>query len=128
MRNMKQFATAWKSSANPGKQRKYAAMAPLHLRHHFLSAHLSKELRGKYKRRSIPVIKGDVVRIVRGQFRNKSGKVLRIQLNSAAVFVEGIDTAKKDGSKSGYPLHPSNLVITELNLSDKMREAKLTAQ
>ncbi|MEK6835561.1 MAG: 60S ribosomal protein L26, partial [Nanoarchaeota archaeon] len=32
---------------------------------------------------------------------------------------------KLDGSKVYYPLHPSNLMITELNLNDKKRKAKL---
>ena len=37
-----------------------------------------------------------------------------------------IEHAKRDGSKSKIPLHPSNLMITELNLSDKFRKNKLT--
>ena len=30
---------------------------------------------------------------------------------------------KKDGTKVFYPIHPSNLVVTELNLDDKKRIA-----
>lgn len=122
---MKAFSSAWKSSSNPGKQRKYAAKAPLHIRHRFLSAHLSKELRGRYKRRSVPLVRGDAVRVVRGQFRNRAGKVSRVSLGAGNVFVEGVERAKKDGSKAPCPLHPSNLLVTELNLSDKLREERL---
>ena len=34
---------------------------------------------------------------------------------------------KKDGSKVQYGINASNLIITDLNLSDKKRKAKLEA-
>ena len=124
---MKSFSTAWNSSSNPGKQRKYVARAPLHVRHHFVAAHLSKELRGKHKRRSVSLAKGDVVRVARGQFKNRSGKIVRVDLKAVRIYIEGVDRAKKDGSKSLYPVHPSNIIVTELNLADKRREERLRA-
>ncbi len=60
----KKFSDKWKASKLPRKQRKYLANAPLHIKRKFLSANLSKELRKKHGKRSIPIRKGDTVRIM----------------------------------------------------------------
>jgi large subunit ribosomal protein L24 len=123
---MKQaFSTKWKSSKSPAKQRKYRYNAPLHIQQGFLSTHLSKELRTKHNTRSIPVVKGDKVKILRGQFKGRENKVDRVDNKETKVYVTGIERPKKDGSKSMYPLNPSNLMITELNLDDKKRKESL---
>lgn len=122
---MKEFSKHWKSSKQPRKQRKYIYNAPLHLRKKFLAANLSKELRKKYKKRSIGLRKGDRVKVMRGQFKKHTGKIERIDLKRVKIFVEGVSITKKDGSKALYPLHPSNLQIAELNIEDKFRREKL---
>ena len=118
---MKEFSNKWKSSKKPRKQRKYAANAPLHIRKDFLKVQLSKPLRAKYNRRNVLVRKGDKVRIMRGQFFGIVGKVESVDYNASRVYVEGASLAKKDGAKSSYPLHPSNLQIQEMVLDDKFR-------
>ena len=119
---MKQkFSTKWKASKQPRKQRKYLANAPLHLKRKMLGANLSKELRKEHKTRSIEVIKGDKVRIMRGKFRKKQGKVTEVKTKLLKVYVEGIQIKKTDGSKVNVPLKASNLQIIELNLEDKKR-------
>jgi large subunit ribosomal protein L24 len=115
------FSKSWKSSKQPRKQVKYAANAPLHIKHKMLSSHLSTDLRKKHHKRSLPVRKGDKVKIMTGQFRGKEGKVSKVMTKRSRVYVEGIELIKKDGTKVFYPIHPSNLVITELNLDDKFR-------
>lgn len=65
--------------------------------------------------------KGDKVRIMRGKFKKHEGKVERIDLKKAEIFVSGVEVAKKDGTKKPIGLDPSNLMITELNLDDKFR-------
>ncbi len=119
------FSTSWKSSSKPSKQRKYAYNAPLHIRQKFVSAHLSKELRQKYKKRAIQLCKGDKVKILRGQFSGRENKIERIDLKQTLIYISGVERSKKDGTKSLHPVHPSNLLITELNLNDKERKAKL---
>jgi large subunit ribosomal protein L24 len=71
-----------------------------------LAAHLSEALRKKHGKRSIPVVKGDKVKVVRGQHKGRENKI-------------------ESGSKSLIPLKPSNVIITELNLEDKKRKAVL---
>lgn len=121
----KKFSTAWKSSTQPRKQRKYTYTAPLHLKQKELHVHVSSELRKKYGIRNIRVRKGDKVKIMRGQFAPKEGKIERVDVKRTKLFISGAEIIKKDGSKTLYPLHPSNLLIIELDLSDKIRKAKL---
>ena len=122
---MSRFSKTWKSSPKPRKQRKYLAEAPKHLKSKMLMAHLSEELAKKYNKRNARVRKGDRVKIMRGQFKKRTGKVAKVSLYSLRAYVEGIEFVKKDGSKVMYPMHPSNFMITELNLDDKERKKKL---
>jgi len=117
----KEFSKNWKSSKQPRKQRKYLANAPLHVRKKFVSANLSKDLRKSQKKRSIPLRKGDVVKIMRGRFKRKQGKITEINLKNLKVIVDGIQIKKQDGSKVNVKLQPSNLQIIELNTEDKKR-------
>ena len=117
----REFSTHWISSKRPGKQRKYVAKAPNHLRRKFLGANLSKELRKKVGKRSLPIKKGDLVRVMNGKFRGKSGKILTVITNRVLVEVEGLQVKKQDGSKVNVKLRPSNLQITELTSEGKGR-------
>ena len=117
----KLFSTKWKSSKNPRKQRKYVVNAPLHIKHKFLGAHLSKELMTKYKIRSLPLRKEDEVIIKRGSFKGVKGKIEKVLLRRTRVHIAGAQISKRDGNKVFYPIHPSNVIITELNLKDKER-------
>ena len=122
---MRDFSRAWKASKKPRKQRKYRYQAPLHIKQKFMIARLSKELQKKYNIKRIQVKKGDTVKIMRGQFQKKTGKVNAVNLKKERVFVENAHYIKKDGAKSFYPIHPSNLLITELIIEDKKRKNKL---
>ena len=125
-RKMKKlFSNKWKSSKQVRKKRKFSYNAPLHIKHKFLGSHLSKELIKKHGRRSFPVRKGDVVKVQRGQYKGITGKVEKVFVKETRVWIEGVNLVKRDGSKSFYPIHPSNLLITELNLSDKKRKEAL---
>lgn len=117
----KKFSKNWKSSKQPRKQRKYLANAPLHIRKKFVSMNLSKELRKNHDRRNISVKKGDTVKIMKGKFKGKQGKVTEVKLKLSKISVEGIQVKKQDNSKVNVRLEPSNLQIIELNLEDKKR-------
>jgi len=119
------FSSSWIKSSQPRKQRKYRFNAPLHIKQKFVSVHLDKLLREKHGKRSVVIRKGDNVKIMRGQFSKKTGKVEQVSLKKNQVFISGIEATKKDGTKVRYPINPSNLMITELNLEDKMRQKAL---
>ena len=118
---MKFFSKHWSSSSKPKKQRKFKENAPLHIKRKNLSSNLSKELRDKYKTRNIILRKGDKVKIFRGKFKGKTGKITTIKIKSEKVYIEGIQTKKQDGSMADVPMRASNLQILELNTDDKKR-------
>ena len=121
----KKFSTSWKSSKQPRKQRKYLANAFLHIKRKNMSVNLSKELRKKHGKRNFPLKKGDSVKIFRGKFKGKHGKITGINVKKQRVEIEGIQIKKQDGSRVNVWLRPSNLQITELNLDDKKRNDSL---
>lgn len=120
---MKQrHSTAWKASKQPRKQRKYRTNAPLHIKGKFLRAPLVKELSEKHNIRTIRIRKGDKVRIMRGSHKGKEGKVEAINTKESLVYVHKVETVKKDGAtKVPLGLDASNLMIVELDASDKLR-------
>ena len=121
----KEFSTYWKASKQIRKQRKYIANAPLHIKRKMISSHLNKELRKKYGKRSIPVRKGDEVKIMVGKFRGKTGKISILNVKKQKVAVEGIQSKKKEGTKLNVFFNASNLVVQALNLDDKKRIEEL---
>lgn len=110
----KEFSKEWKASKQPRKQRKYLANAPLHLKRKKLSVNLSKELRKKISKRNVVVRKEDQVKIMKGKFKGKTGKILNVYTKQAKVTIEGIQVTKRDGSKANVKMQPSNLQIIEM--------------
>lgn len=112
-------------SHKPSKQRKYLYNAPLHHRVKMMSAHLSDELRGKYGIRSIPIRKGDRVKVVRGDYKGTEGEVISVDRKRYRIAIKGIVRKKADGTEVPVPIHPSKVVITKLNLRDEARKRML---
>jgi len=117
-------STSWKASTQPRKQRKYRRNAPLHIKGAFMHSRLAKDLQTKYKTRSLRVRKGDTVKIMRGDFKKKSGKIERLNVKREKVYITGIEVMKKDGSKALRPIKPSHLLIQELDTTDRRRFKK----
>ena len=121
----KKFSTAWKASKQPRKQRKYLVNAPIHLKKKMISSNLSKELRKKHGVRSFTLRKGDIVKVMRGKFKGKKGKVTMVKLKTQRIEMEGVQVKKMDGSKVNVKLMPSNVQIVELSLADRKRGKRL---
>ncbi len=113
------------ATKNPRKQRKKLFTAPAHLRHKLMAAPLSPELLAQRGIKALPVRKGDTVRVLRGDHKGFEGKVSRIDLKHYRVFLEGLTREKVDGSTVFVALHPSKVMIKNLNLDDKVRKAVL---
>lgn len=71
--------------------------------------------------RSLVPKKGDLVRIMRGQFRDTEGKILQIDYKKIRIFVDSATTTKADGKEVQIPLHPSNLMLVKLELDDERK-------
>lgn len=116
---MKSRATV---SSSRRKARKAHFTAPSHIRHRIMSASLSGDLRKKHGIRSIPIRKGDEVKIMRGTYKNKTGKVTTVYRKKWCIHIEKITRDKSNGQSINVPIQPSNCVITNLNLQNQSRK------
>jgi len=112
---------ATKRIKKPGKQRKLLYNAPAHLRHKLMAAPLSPELASKGAK-TLPVRKGDSIRIMRGDHKGFEGKISRVDLKNYRIYVEGLTREKVDGTAVFVSVHPSKVMIRKLNLDDKWRK------
>ena len=112
-------------SIKPGKQRKRLYNAPLHKKRKWVAAHLAEKLLLKYDHRSASVVTGDTVKVMRGSFKGHEDKIAKVDVNKRSIEIEGITMPKADGTKIAKTIHPSNVIITKLNLTDKWRRKKL---
>ena len=110
---------------NPRKQRKRLYQAPAHIRHKLMTAPLSPELLGQRGVKALPVRKGDTVRVMRGVHKGFDGKISRVDLANYRVYLEGLTREKVDGTTVFVGMHPSKVMIRNLNLNDKIRKAIL---
>jgi|TARA_B110000014_G_C20079850_1_gene564125 large subunit ribosomal protein L24 len=90
-----------------------------------LSASLSKELRKKYHKKSIRIIEGDTVKVIRGEFDGVDGKVTKVSLADNGINIEGVKKDKIKGDKFDVFINTTNIVITGINSDDKWRMNKL---
>jgi large subunit ribosomal protein L24 len=112
-------------SKKPRKQRYRLYNAPLHVKRKGISSHLAENLLLKYDRRSLPVVKGDTVKIMRGSYRGHEDKISKVNVQDQTVEIEGVTLTTAKGTKIAKPLHASTVLITKLNLTDKWRRQKL---
>ncbi|TET91259.1 MAG: 50S ribosomal protein L24 [Methanomassiliicoccales archaeon] len=108
----------------PGKQRKRQWEAPLHQKRKMMRAHLAPKYLEAGKRRSFTIRKGDLVRIMRGEFKDEEGKVEKVDLAKMVITIEKITQAKADESQAARQIHPSNVMIIKPDMSDRRRLVK----
>jgi large subunit ribosomal protein L24 len=82
---------------------------------------LADTLRDEYQKRNARVIKGDTVKVLRGEYKNVEGKVEKVKTGRYTLFIEGIQREASKGGKVKVQIHSSNVMITSLNLQDKQR-------
>ncbi len=110
----------------PTKARNYQIyLAPHARRSKQLGSPLSKELRKKYGKRSMRVILGDTVKVLRGEYRGVDGKVSKISTQNGNLAIEGVKKEKSKGEKFDVLIKTSKVIITGLNLDDHWRKTKL---
>nr|QAA11203.1 ribosomal protein L26 [Eustigmatophyceae sp. Bat 8/9-7w] len=111
-------------SSSRRKSRKEHFSAPSHVRRIIMSAPLSKDLRAKYKVRSIPIRKEDEVTVVRGSFKNRDGKVTQVYRKKFVIHIDRVTREKANGATVNVGIDPSKVIITKLKLN-KSRKAIL---
>ena len=92
-----------------------------HKRDKFLGANLSENLREQHSKRSMRVIKGDTVRILRGEYVGIEGKVEKVNTEKSKLSIEGVQREKIRGGNVKVQVHASNVQIISLNTDDDYR-------
>jgi large subunit ribosomal protein L24 len=98
---------------------------PKHQRDKMAGAVLEKALRKQYGRKNVRVIKGDSIRVIRGEYKGVEGKVEKVDTEHATFHIEGIQREKIRGGQVKVPIHSSKVMVIALNLDDKYRSNKL---
>lgn len=115
-------------SSKPRKQRRFRYNAPMHELQRFSHSHIDKALAKRLgmNRRAVQVSKGDTVKVMSGKNRGKTGKVLRVSMRKGFLYMDSLKKKNARGKEFEVPIRISNAYIIDLNLSDKMRAAKLS--
>ncbi len=98
---------------------------PKHKLDKMVGARLADTLREQYKRKTARVVRGDSVRVLRGEYKGVEGKVEKINVERGTLTVEGIRREKIRGGQVKVPIHSSNVSIIALNLEDKYRSSRI---
>ena len=96
-----------------------------HQRDKMVGAVLEDSLRKQYGRKNIRVVKGDSVRVMRGEYKGVEGKVEKVNTEHATFHIEGVQRKKIRGGQVKVPIHSSNVMVISLNLDDSYRSSKL---
>lgn len=97
---------------------------PKHQRDKMVGAVLEDSLRKQYGRKNIRVVKGDSVRVMRGEYKGVEGKVEKVNTEHATFHIEGVQREKIRGGQVKVPIHSSNVMVISLNLDDSYRSSK----
>ena len=113
----------------PTKVRNYQIYrATMATRNKQLGSPLSKDLQKRYGKRSMRVVLGDTVKVMRGEYRGVDGKISKVSIANNSVAIEGVKKEKSKGEKFDVLIRSTNVVITNLNLDDHWRKTKLQGE
>ena len=93
----------------------------MHRRQKYVHVLLSPDLRKEHGKRNVQVKTGDTVRIMRGDHAGTEGLVEDVDLKRCAIKVAGVSNYRSDGTEVPRTIHPSNVMITKLDLDDERR-------
>lgn len=98
-------------------------VVPKHLTERKVRSSLSRVLREKCGRRNLRVIAGDTIKVIRGEYSGIEGKVEKVNMRRGSLAIEGIQREKVRGGNVKVEINSTNVVITDLDLDDKYRQA-----
>ena len=111
-------------SAKPRKQRKAQATMPFHKKNKGMKVPLDKKKYSDAGVRRVTIRKGDTVRVLRGSRAGHEGKVAKVDVSRRKVSIEKALLRKADNKEVSLWFDPSNLMITNLDLSDAVRKER----
>lgn len=93
-----------------------------------ICSNLSSNLKKEYNRKSLRIVKGDTVKIMRGEYKGVEGKVEKLNTVKGRLSIEGVQREKIKGGQVKVQIHASNVRIMSLHLDDKYRKNKIGNQ
>jgi ribosomal protein uL24 len=113
------------SPHSPRRQRKALYTASTFERRRRMTVPLSRDLRRRFHARSLPVRKGDTVRVLSGSFVGREERVAKVERRSYSVILDNVTVKTGEEKRKPLPIRTSHLVLTRLNLSDAWRRRVL---
>jgi ribosomal protein uL24 len=113
------------SPHSPRRQRRALYEASPPSRRLRMSAPLSRELRARFHARSLPVRKGDTVRVMAGSFVGQEERIARVNRRSYTVTLENVTVKTGEEKMTALPIRPNRLMLVRLNLADPWRRRVL---
>ena len=108
-------------SKKPGKERKAMYGMPMHRAAKQVAAHLNEKLGKEFGSRALTVRKGDTVKVMRGEFFGKEGKITSVNRKSRKIFVEKIVRKVSKGEEKQVPIDASKVLLVDIDRSDRKR-------
>lgn len=112
-------------SSSPRRQRRALYDASTFERRRRMTVLLSRDLRRRFGRRSVPVRKGDTVRVLSGSFVGREERVAEVDRRSYSVTLDNVTLKTTEEKLKPLPMRPTHLVLTRLNLADPWRRRTL---
>jgi ribosomal protein uL24 len=113
------------SPHSPRRQRKALYTASTFQRRRRMTVPLSRDLRRRFAARSLPVRKGDTVRVLSGSFEGREERVAKVERRTYSVILDNVTVKTGEDKLKPLPIRTSHLVLTRLNLSDAWRRRVL---
>jgi large subunit ribosomal protein L24 len=98
---------------------------PKHILDARICSSLADDLRKQYDIRSARIVKGDTVKVMRGEYSGIEGKVEKVNTQRGTLAIEGVQREKIKGGNVKVQIHASNVMIMSFNLQDTYRQANL---
>ena len=86
-----------------------------------MSSGIEKISRGNQNIKTIPLRKGDEVKIVRGNQKGKTGKIIQCSRKYGVIYINSVTYKKANGDEIYKPIHPSNVLIQKLLLTNERK-------
>lgn len=109
----------------PRRQRKAVYDADLFERRLRMTVPLSRELRSRFHRRSVPLRKGDTVRVMKGSYVGREERVQKIDRRGYTVTLDNVTLKSGEEKLKPLPIRTNHLLVVRLNLADEWRREAL---
>jgi large subunit ribosomal protein L24 len=113
------------SPTSPRRQRRALYEAPTAQRRRRMTVKLSRELKGRFHRRSVPLRKGDTVRVLAGSFKGREERIAKVDRRAYTVTLDNVTLKSAEEKLKPLAIRTAYLVLTRLNLSDPWRRRAL---